>query len=263
MSVLNQICTDKAEHVKAQKTQTPLVDLQAKIKNIDAPKGFINRIRNFTAENKIPLITEVKKASPSKGIIREDFEPVEIAKIYEASGAACLSVLTDEPYFQGKDEYLTAIRAAVSLPMLRKDFMIDPYQIYESRALGADCILIIMAALEDSLAAELYALSTELGMDALVEVHNMEELERAMKLTPAMVGVNNRNLKTLEVDLNVGMELAKALPDTVLKIGESGIYTHDDILALQKAGFEGFLIGESLMREPDIGLAVKKITGTN
>lgn len=259
MNTLDRICADKRVHVEAQKQLISLENLKSKIKKISLSKGFIRQILDFKSSQKIPLITEVKKASPSKGIIREDFDPVEIAKTYEQSGAACLSVLTDEPYFQGKDEYFIAIRDAVSLPMLRKDFMIDPYQIYESRAMGADCILIIMAALSDSEAAELYDLSRTLGMDVLVEVHDEKELERAINLGPQMIGVNNRNLKTLEVDIENGIRMAKNIPDAVVKIGESGIYTADDLQQLKAAGFQGFLIGESLMRENDIGQAVKNL----
>lgn len=261
MNVLDRICTDKKDHIQARKQVKSLSDLETKIQKINPPKGFIRQLSDFNKDQKIALITEVKKASPSKGVIREDFYPVEIAKTYESAGAACLSVLTDEPYFQGKDDYLVKIREAVDLPLLRKDFMLDPYQIYESRALGADCILIIMAALEDSQASELYALSTELGMDVLVEVHDHQELERALKLEPAMVGVNNRNLKTLDVDLQNGIDMAKNIPETVLKVGESGIYSHDDLMRLKNEGFQAFLVGESLMRQDNVDQAVKKLLG--
>ena len=263
MNVLTQICADKLEHIKAQKAQKSLSDLDHESKNINEPKGFIKQILDFRLNDKIPLITEVKKASPSKGIIREDFDPVEIAKIYEQSGAACLSVLTDEPYFQGKDTYLQEIRKTVGLPLLRKDFMLYPYQIAESRALGADCILLIIAALEDSQTAELYQAAESYGMDVLVEIHDQQELERAMRLKPKMLGVNNRNLKTLEVSLETGIELASLIPDDVLKIGESGIYSKEDLDSLRNAGFKGFLVGESLMRQDDIGAAVKKLLGQN
>lgn len=263
MNVLDQICEAKKKHIKVQKEIKPLCILEEEIKNTIPSKGFIKRILDFTLSNRIPLITEVKKASPSKGIIREDFNAVEIAKIYEDGGAACLSVLTDEPYFEGKDQYLSAIRKAVKIPLLRKDFMLDPYQIYESRALGADCILLIMAALSDSQAKELYDLAVKLGMDVLVETHDEPEIERAMMLKPAMIGINNRNLKTLDVDLQTGIDLAAKLPANILKIGESGIYTHDDLLRLKNAGFDGFLVGESLMREDDIAAAMKKLLVQN
>lgn len=254
-TVLDKICKDKLAHIETRKAQTPLPDLQKSLEEKPATTGFISNLLNFTPA----LITEVKKASPSKGILREDFDPVEIAKAYEQAGAACLSVLTDEPYFQGKDEYLQDIRKAVSIPLLRKDFMLDPYQIYESRALGADCILLIMAALSDAHAKELYDLAVELGMDALVEVHDEDELERALKLDPQMIGVNNRNLKTLEVSLETGLSLAAQMPEGIVKVAESGIETREHIRMFTDAGFNAFLIGESLMKQPDIGAAVKKL----
>lgn len=260
MTVLDKICADKAIHVAAQKESVSFKDIKTRALDAGPTRGFINALNN--AED-IALIAEVKKASPSKGVIREDFNPVEIAQTYEAGGAICLSVLTDEPYFQGRDDYFTAIRNAITLPMLRKDFMIDPYQIYESRILGADCILIIMACLSDNQATELYNLSIELGMDVLVETHDEEEIERAKKLNPAMVGVNNRNLKTLEVSHETGLAMAKNLPDDVLRIAESGIYNHEDIQKFKKAGYAGFLIGESLMREANVALALKNILKNN
>lgn len=254
-TVLDQICADKAVHVGRMKAQTTLADLEAAAKEQTAPRGFIKALRTTSPA----FITEVKKASPSKGVIREDFDPVDIAKIYAANGAACLSVLTDEPYFQGKDDYLRAIRAAVDLPLLRKDFMIDPYQIVESRALGADCILIIMAALSDAQAKELYDGATSYGMDVLVEVHDRAELERAHALSPAMIGVNNRNLKTLDVDLQTGLDLAAHMPAGVLKVAESGISAPAEIKRFASAGYDAFLVGESLMREADIGAALRKL----
>ncbi len=259
MSVLEKICADKRVHVDAKMRLTDLKTLKVKSQESDTPRGFINAIQS-KKQSDVAVITEVKKASPSKGIIRAVFNPIEIAKTYEASGAACLSVLTDEPYFQGHDDYFTAIRDEVSLPMLRKDFMIDPYQIYESRVMGADCILLIMACLSDDLAEELYALTTALGMDALFEVHDEEELSRSIALKPKMIGVNNRNLKTLEVDLATGMALAKNIPDTVLKIAESGIYEHAHIETFLDAGYDAFLVGESLMKQDDIHSAYKALT---
>jgi indole-3-glycerol phosphate synthase len=238
--------------------QTPLNDLKVLVEEQSAPRGFIKQLQDLSNKG-TALITEVKKASPSKGIIRKNFDAVEIAKTYEDNGAACLSVLTDEPYFQGHDDYFRAVRAAVNSPMLRKDFMIDPYQIYESRAMGADCILLIMACLEDDFVRDLYDLTTSLGMDALFEVHDVAELARALALNPKMVGVNNRNLKTLDVDLQTGLDLAKQIPDTVLKVAESGISSKQEIERFQTVGYDAFLVGESLMREDDIGAAVKKI----
>jgi indole-3-glycerol phosphate synthase len=257
-NVLDKICADKRNHVDAKIVECSFDDVKKIAESQTPTRGFIHSLKNNAG---IALITEVKKASPSKGVIRENFNPVDIAKIYEDNGAACLSVLTDEKYFQGHDDYFTAIRENVSLPMLRKDFMIDEYQIYESRALGADCILLIMACLSDAQAKDFYALATSLGMDSLFEVHDEDELERAIKLTPKMVGVNNRNLKTLDVDLETGLSLATKIPDTVLKVAESGIYNHADIQKFIDVGYGAFLIGESLMREEDIGAAVRKIRG--
>lgn len=256
--VLAKICADKRDHVDAKMRQRSLDDLKVLLEENRVSISFIGSLIERKKEG-VALIAEVKKASPSKGIIREDFDPVSIARIYEAGGAACLSVLTDEPYFQGHDDYFTAIRAAVSLPMLRKDFMIDSYQIYESRVLGADCILLIMACLSDAQASEFYDLATSLGMDVLVEVHNEEELARALALKPMMVGVNNRNLKTLEVDLQTGLDLADMIPNDILKVAESGIHQNDDIKCFQQAGYAAFLVGESLIREHDIRKAVQEL----
>lgn len=256
MNVLDQICRDKKEHVAEKKSSVSPEEIQQRANDQPAPRGFINTLQHSDGP---ALITEVKKASPSKGVIREDFDPVDIAKTYENSGAACLSVLTDEKYFQGHDDYFTAIREAVSLPMLRKDFMIDPYQIYESRALGADCVLLIMACLADVMAKELYDLAIELKMDVLVEVHDEEELSRALTLKPAMIGVNNRNLKTLDVDLQTGRDLAGKMPDDIFKVAESGINSHTEIEEFSQAGYGAFLVGESLMREEDIGKAVQAL----
>ena len=258
-NVLEKICADKKDHIEIKKRERSLNDLKAMLEDQDLPRGFINAIQE-KSKTQIALITEVKKASPSKGLIREDFNPVEIAKIYEANGAACLSVLTDEPYFQGHDDYFKTIRQAVTLPMLRKDFMIDPYQIYESRLLGADCILLIMACLSDAQVQELYDITTSLNMDALFEVHDEEELRRALRLSPKMLGVNNRNLKTLDVDLQTGLDLAAQIPDGIVKVAESGIYRHDHIQKFRDVGYSAFLVGESLMRQQDIGQAVINLT---
>ena len=256
MSVLAEICARKLEHVAARVKEISFEEIQNKAKQASAPRGFINAIKNH---NGTAIITEVKKASPSKGIIRADFNPVEIAKTYEAHGAACLSVLTDEPYFQGHDDYLRQIRAEISLPILRKDFMLEPYQIFESRALGADCILLIMAALDDVRAEILYKLSTQLGMDVLVEVHDAEELERAIKLKPAMIGVNNRSLKTLAVDVQTSHDLAARIPDGIVKVAESGLDSRAALNALEKDGYGAFLIGESLMKQADIGQGLETL----
>lgn len=254
-NILEQICDDKREAVNIKKSLRELSEIQDLAVAQGPTRGFIKALES----KETALITEVKKASPSKGIIRADFDPVKIAEAYEANGAACLSVLTEKKYFQGHDEYFIAIRNNVALPMLRKDFMVDEYQIYESRALGADCILIIMAALSDEEAAQFYETATALDMDSLFEVHDEEELNRALALKPKMLGVNNRNLKTLDVDLETGISLAAQIPDGIMKVAESGIYTRDDMQAFKAAGYGAFLIGESLMREDDIGAAVQKL----
>lgn len=256
-TVLQKICDDKRLHVERKKGATPLSVLEWMSEYAPPTRGFINTLRTRSPA----LIAEVKKASPSKGVIREDFDPVTIAKIYEQNGAACLSVLTDEPYFQGRDEYLTEIRKAVQLPLLRKDFMIDPYQVYEARTLGADCILLIMAALSDDQAKDLYTLATSLSMDTLFEVHDEDELNRALALKPQMVGVNNRNLKTLDVDLATGLNLAASMPENILTVAESGIADHETLMSFHTAGYGAFLIGESLMRQPDIAAATRAILG--
>lgn len=258
MNVLYNIIESKRDHVSKRMKLEPMDVIKAKASIQESPRGFIWSLKNTRPPS---IIAEVKKASPSKGIIRKDFDPVAIAQTYEISGAACLSVLTDEPYFKGKDGYLSQIHEAVKLPILRKDFMIDPYQIYESRALGADCILLIMAALGDDQAKELYDLSIDLGMDVLVEVHNKEELVRALELKPRMIGVNNRNLKTLEVDIQTSHDLAKDVLGDVILVAESGIATHETIRQLQDSGFEAFLIGESLMREENIETALQQLLG--
>jgi indole-3-glycerol phosphate synthase len=255
-TVLEEINARKAQHVAAMKAENSLADLKARIKNAPAPLGFINAIK---AQQGTALISEVKKASPSKGLIRADFDPVNIATIYKESGAACLSVLTDEPYFQGHDDYFKAVKAHVDLPALRKEFMIEPYQIFESRALGADCILVIMASLSDSMAKEIYDCAVDLGMDVLVEIHDLEELERAKALKPEMIGVNNRNLKTLDVDIQTSFDLLEHIPDNVVKVAESGISQADTIQSLSANGYNAFLVGESLMRQDDIEAAVKNL----
>ncbi len=259
-NVLKTICERKRLHVAERKKLFPLEDIKALAALQSAPRGFIQALKK-AGQHGPALIAELKKASPSKGLIRADFDPAEIASAYESAGAACLSVLTDEPYFQGHDEYLKIVKAASKLPVLRKDFMIDPYQIFESRALGADCILLIMAALDDALARQLHDFATDLGMDVLVEVHDEEELERAIAFSPAMIGVNNRSLKTLEVDIRTAHDLGVKIPPETIKIAESGLSGYAEISSLRATGYTGFLVGESLMRQSDIGAAVKILLG--
>ncbi len=253
--VLREICTVKREHVAACKRRRSMNAVLDEAAAAAPPRGFAARLRHARARGDYGLIAEIKRASPSKGLIRKDFDPAELARDYEAGGATCLSVLTDPPYFQGDDGHLSTARAAVGLPVLRKDFMLDPYQIAEARAIGADCVLLIMAALEDALAGELAALAGELAMDVLIEVHDEPELERALPIGDGPIGINNRNLKTLETDIATTRRLAPLVPRDRLVVGESGLSSPDDLASMEAVGVTSFLIGEALMSQPDVRAA--------
>tara|TARA_X000000368_G_scaffold123651_1_gene96938 strand:- start:91 stop:879 length:789 start_codon:yes stop_codon:yes gene_type:complete len=257
-SYLDKILSTKVEVVKKQKSLLNLDEIKTRLEDITPAKGFISSIRERNDKGLISVIAEIKKASPSKGIIREDFSPKKIAKQYESNGATCLSILTDEEFFQGSLDYLKSIKAEVNIPLLRKDFIVDEYQIYQSKLYGADCILLIVSALSDSQLLEYKNIAEELGLDILVEIHNQEELERIMPMEFSLIGINNRNLSTFEVDLEVTKELSAGIKDKLV-VTESGIQTKEDIHKIVSYQVLNFLVGESFMRADDPGQELKKL----
>ncbi|MDX2232966.1 MAG: indole-3-glycerol phosphate synthase TrpC [Hyphomonadaceae bacterium] len=259
--VLAHILAYKAEEVAARKTARPLAGLEVDALAADPPRGFAEALRRMARAGRFPLIAEIKKASPSKGLIREDFEPAALARAYEAGGAACLSILTDGPSFQGADAHLAAARAVTALPVLRKDFIVDPYQVVEARALGADAVLVIMAAVSDSVAATLVETARTWRMDVLVECHDADEVNRALRLPAPLIGINNRDLRTFETRLEVTERLAPLVPAERRVVAESGIASAADLARLARAGAGAFLVGEALMRQPDVAEATRRLLG--
>ena len=257
--ILKRIVARKFEEIIACKAAVSGDELLACIAQADEPRGFHAALKNKIAAGQSAVIAEIKKASPSKGVLREHFEPAEIAKSYEQGGAACLSVLTDQDFFQGHNDYLQAARAACSLPVIRKDFMVDKYQVAEARALNADCILLIVGALSDEKLNELNAFALQLGMDVLVEVHDEAELHRALELEPGLLGINNRNLRTFEVSLNTTLDLLKQVPDNVTLVTESGILDSTHVQTMREHDIHAFLVGEAFMRAEDPGQSLKQL----
>ena len=257
--ILNTILARKAEEIAERSGRVPLAELAAKAADAAPTRGFANALNAMVAQGEPAVIAEIKKASPSKGVIRADFRPADIAVSYEFGGAACLSVLTDVDFFQGSNLFLSEARGACRLPVIRKDFIVDPYQVYEARVLGADCILLIVAALDDSQLVELSSLAMQLDMDVLVEVHDIDELERALQVPVPLVGINNRNLRTFEVSLETTLAMKDAVPTDRLLITESGIVVAEDVAKMRARGVNGFLVGETFMRAEEPGEALRQL----
>jgi indole-3-glycerol phosphate synthase len=257
---LARVCASKRAAVARRKAELPLSELEARLP-VAPPRGFRRALEAELERDGLALIAEIKKASPSRGLIRADFDPPTLARAYAAGGAACLSVLTEETWFRGADQHLSAARAAVDLPCLRKDFILEPYQVLEARAIGADCVLLILAALDDGLARELAATARALGLDLLLEVHDTAELERALRLDAALIGINNRDLKSLTVDLRTTEQLAPLVPGDRLLVAESGLSRHADLERMAAVGARCFLVGEALMREADVAAATRALLG--
>lgn len=259
--ILKKILARKMEEIDARNRAVSLQELSRRVAEADAPRGFLSALRARVAAGRAAVIAEIKKASPSRGVLREDFEPAQIAASYERGGATCLSVLTDIDFFQGADAYLQQARAACSLPVLRKDFIIDPYQVYEARVIGADCILLIVAALGDAMLSELLQLAEHLQMDCLVEVHDATELERALQTPAPLIGINNRDLRSFETSLDVTLDMLGQIPDDRLVVTESGIHTADDVSLMRGRGVHTFLVGEAFMKAPDPGARLAELFG--
>lgn len=257
--ILTTILARKADEIAERSAGVSLADLRARVADAPPTRGFADALNAMIAQGDPAVIAEVKKASPSKGVIRPDFRPADIAVSYEFGGAACLSVLTDVDFFQGADDYLRQARDACTLPVLRKDFTVDPYQVYEARALGADCILLIVAALDDGQLVDLSGLAMQLGMDVLVEVHDIDELERALQVPVPLVGINNRNLRTFEVSLDTTLAMKDAVPKDRLLVTESGIVVPEDVATMRNAGVNAFLVGETFMRAEEPGEALRQL----
>jgi len=261
VTILDEILAHKASELAARRRSADVAALQRRIADVPPPRGFVAALQQRIADGAAAVIAEIKKASPSKGVIRTDFDPVAIGRSYQAGGAACLSILTDERYFQGSDDYLPAVHDATALPLLRKDFVIDPYQIFEARALAADCVLLIVAALSEALLRECYDTALALGLDVLLEVHDAAELDRALALEPLLIGINNRDLKTFRTDLATTYALLPSVPNGVLVVTESGIAHRDDVAAMRAHGVHAFLVGEALMRAANPGTALRHLFG--